>query len=203
MLFLFVCAAMKESDTIQRFIFEHASIRGEIVHLDETYKKIINQHPYPEQIKCLLGEAIVACILLAGSIKFEGQISLQFNGDSRLPLLIVQCDNQLQVRAFAKYQEQKSDYYSAFLAGKMVLTINQYHKTQVYQSVIPIDSTAMSENLMHYFAQSEQLSTRVWLTAKDNKAAGMLLQLMPGQDNAQKEQFWDYAIHLGDTIKDD
>lgn len=195
---------MKETDTLQRFMFEHASIRGEIAHLDETYKIIMNQHPYPAMVKNLLGEALISCLLLAGSIKFEGEISLQFHGDKRLPLLLVQCDNQLHVRAFAKYQQDGNniDYNSAFLAGKMVLTINQYNQTQAYQSVVPINSTSMSENLMHYFAQSEQIASRVWLAVGEKSAAGMLLQLMPGQDTQQREQFWEYAVQLGQTISD-
>lgn len=205
--FVSVSVVMKESNSLQRFMFEHANIRGEIIHLDETYKTIMNQHPYPEEIRGLLGEALVACILLAGSIKFEGEISLQFHGDQRLPLLIAQCTNQLHVRAFAKYQEpengQHADYYAAFLKGKLVLTINQYHQTQAYQSVVPIDSTSMSENLMHYFAQSEQLATKVWLAAKGDKAAGMLLQLLPDQETTQREQFWEYAVHIGETITKD
>lgn len=193
---------MNETDTLQRFLFEHASIRGEIVHLQETYKTIMNQHHYPPQVKNLLGEALVSCILLTASIKFEGEVSLQFHGDQRLSLLIVQCNHQLQVRAFAKYQENKHaiDYHEAFLQGKMVLTINQYQQTQAYQSVVPIRSISMSENLMHYFAQSEQVSTRVWLAADDHQAAGILLQLMPGQDTLQREQFWEYAVQLGQTI---
>jgi len=198
---------MNQSDTLQRFMFEHASIRGEIAHLDTTYTTIMNQHPYPEDVRAILGEALVSCVLLSGSIKFEGEISLQFNGDDRLPLLIVQCDNELNVRAFAKYKKPENDepvdYYKAFLKGKMVLTINQYKKTKTYQSVVPIDSTSMSENLMHYFAQSEQLSTRVWLATNKDKASGMLLQLMPGQDTQQREQFWEYAVHLGQTITDE
>lgn len=195
---------MKEIDTLQRFMFEHASIRGEIAHLDETYKTIMHQHPYPPAVRALLGEALISCLLLAGSIKFEGDVSLQFHGDKRLPLLLVQCDHALQVRAYAKYQEDTGDidYSDAFLQGKMVLVINQYKKTQAYQSVVPIRSTSMSENLTHYFAQSEQVASQVWLAVNDDCAAGMLIQLMPGQDTQQREEFWEYAVMLGQTISD-
>jgi len=196
---------MKETDSLQRFMFEHASIRGEIAHLDETYKTIMHQYPYPPAVKALLGEALISCLLLAGSIKFEGDVSLQFHGDKRLPLLLVQCDHELQIRAFAKYEEDKGevDYSNAFLEGKMVLIINQHKKTQAYQSVVPIRSTSMSENLTHYFAQSEQVASQVWLAANDDRAAGMLLQLMPGQDTQQREEFWEYAVMLGQTLSDD
>lgn len=195
---------MKEIDTLQRFMFEHASIRGEIAHLDETYKTIMHQHPYPPAVKALLGEALISCLLLAGSIKFEGDVSLQFHGDKRLPLLLVQCDHQLQIRAFAKYQENSGDvdYGNAFLEGKMVLVINQHKKTQAYQSVVPIRSTSMSENLTHYFAQSEQVASQVWLSVNEDCAAGMLLQLMPDQDTQQREEFWEYAVMLGQTLSD-
>ena len=191
-------------DTLQRFMFEHASIRGEIAHLDETYKTILNQRPYPPMVKKLLGEALVSCLLMTGSIKFEGEITLQFRGDKRLPLLIVQCDHLLQLRGFAKYQQEGEniDYNAAFLDGSMGITINQYNQTQVYQSVVPIGSLSMADNLMQYFAQSEQVASRVWLAVNDHMAAGMLLQLMPEQNTQQREEFWEYAVQIGQTISE-
>lgn len=196
---------MKQTDTLQRFIFEHASIRGEIVHIEKTYQTLMSQRNYPPMVKHLLGEAVVSCLLLASSIKFEGSLNLQFQGDERLPLLLVQCDHELNVRAYAKYAEhlEIKDYASAFLEGQMALVINQYNQTQVYQSVVPIESTSMADNLMAYFAQSEQIATKVWLAVDDEKAAGMLLQLMPGQESLQREQFWEFAVHLGQTVKEE
>ena len=189
-------------DSLQRFLFEHASIRGDIAHLTTTFQTIMNQRPYPPMVRQLLGEALISCLLLVGSIKFEGELSLQFQGDKRLPLLIVQCNHLLQMRAFASYEDSLTieEHANAFLTGKMVLTINQYKQTNNYQSIVPIQSTSMSENLTHYFAQSEQISTQVWLAVSEEKAAGMLLQLMPGQDSSQREQFWEYAVVLGQTI---
>ncbi|KTD59137.1 heat shock protein 33 [Legionella shakespearei DSM 23087] len=196
---------MKDPDTLQRFIFEHAHIRGEIVHIEHTFQTIMNQRDYPPMVKNLLGEAIVSCLLLASSIKFEGSLNVQFQGDDRLPLLLVQCDHHLNIRAFAKFTPNLEiiDYATAFLQGQMVMTINQDNQTQTYQSMIPIQATSMSENLMHYFAQSEQIATRVWLAVNDTMAAGMLLQLMPGEDTAQREQFWEYAVQLGQTVSEE
>jgi molecular chaperone Hsp33 len=111
----------------------------------------------------------------------------------------------LNIRAFAKCAEHLEiiDYATAFLKGQMVLTINQNNQTQSYQSSIPIQSTSMSDNLMHYFALSEQIATRVWLAVNDEMAAGMLLQLMPGENTIQREQFWEYAVQLGQTVSED
>lgn len=195
---------MNNIDSMQRFIFDKASIRGEIAHLNDVFTTIINQRPYPPMVRNLLGEALISCLLLAGSIKFEGELSLQFQGDARLPLLLIQCDNQLQLRGFAKYQDNltATDYSESFLQGQMVLTINQYNQTQSYQSIVPIQSTSMAENLMHYFAQSEQVASRVWLAVGEESVAGILLQLMPGQDTQQREHFWEYAVHLGQTVSE-
>lgn len=192
---------MNQQDSLQRFIFEHASIRGEIIHITGAYSTIMNQHPYPPAVKTLLGEALLCCIMLAGSIKFEGDLTLQFQGDERLPLIIAQCDNQLNIRATATYKEGDDiDYSKAFLQGQMALTINQYSKTSAYQSIVPINSTSMADNLMHYFAQSEQIPSKVWLAISDESAAGMLLQLLPDQSTAQREEFWEYAVQIGQTI---
>lgn len=201
------------NDAVQRFMFEHASIRGEMVHLDEAYQTIMQQRVYPAMVKQLLGEALVSCVLLAGSMKFEGEISLQFQGDARLPLLLVQCDHNLQIRGFANYaaEDVDVDYAAAFLDGKMALTISPSHQTQSYQSVVPIESLSMSDNITNYFAQSEQLSSRVWLAVAEHNAAGMLLQWMPetGSKNTQapsseqREEFWSYALHMGETLRED
>ncbi len=196
---------MYEKDNLQKFIFEHANIRGEIVHIENTLQVILNQREYPKLVEKLLAEAILSCLLLCSSIKFEGRLDLQFQGDERLPLLLVQSDHNLNIRAYAKFSQDvgTGDYAAAFLNGQMSITISQDKKNNVYQSIIPIQSTSMSENLMHYFAQSEQLSTQLWLAVGEGRAAGMMLQLMPGQDSEQREQFWEYAVQLGQTVKDE
>ena len=197
---------MKKNDTLQRFLFENNHIRGEIIHLEEVYQTILSQRPYPTMVKHLLGEALAACVLLAGSIKFKGEIYLQFQGDERLPLLLIQCTDDLHLRGFAKFKEESGEtinYNEAFLKGHMTLVINQDNQTQTYQSVVPIKSISMSENIISYFAQSEQISTMVWLATNEYQAGGMLLQLMPDQNSIEREQFWEYAVQLGQTVRND
>lgn len=191
-------------NSLQRFLFEHAAIRGDIIHLEAVYQTITQQRPYPPKIKQLLGEAMMSCALLVGGIKFEGEVSLQFQGDKRFPLMLIQCDHLLQMRGFANFAENLSDeaYSEAFMQGNLVINLTPHQQTQTYQSVVPLISTAMTENLMHYFAQSEQLPTKVWFASNEQHAAGILLQLMPGQNSLQREQFWEYAVHIGATITD-
>lgn len=193
---------MKKDDILQPFLFEHGNIRGCIVNLTETYQTIINQHPYPAAVKKFLGEAMISCLFLSASMKFEGTLSLQFQGDQRLSLLAVQCDDKLQLRATAKYEDQLSteDYDASFLSGQLSLTLNMAHQPNVYRSIVPINSCSMSENMMHYLSQSEQITSQVWLATSETQAAGMMLQLMPEKNVSQQEQFWEYALAIGQTL---
>lgn len=195
---------MKEKDILQSFIFENMSIRGYLVNLTDTYHAIINQRPYPLAVKKLLGEAMMGCVFLSASLKFEGKLSLQFQGDHRLPLLIVQCDNQLNLRAMAKFEDLPNldDYDDAFINGKLSLTLETAHQPNPYQSIVPIHSNSMRENLMHYLTQSEQIPNQIWLATSDDQMAGMMLQLMPDNDPDQQEQTWEYALAMGQTLQD-
>lgn len=193
---------MEACDGLQRFIFEHAEIRGEIARLEETYQTIIAQRDYPPAVQKILGEALVSCLLLVGSIKFEGELSLQFQGDEALSMMIVQCDHQLNLRGFAKFKPDlnEADYQTAFLQGQMTFMIHQSHQTEVFQSIIPISSTDMNQNLMNFFSMSEQVATQILITSDSKRVAGMLLQLLPGQDTQQREEFWEYATKIGQTL---
>ncbi|MCX7117339.1 MAG: Hsp33 family molecular chaperone HslO [Legionellales bacterium] len=193
---------MNSRDGLQRFLFENACVSGQLAHLNVSYQAIINQRAYPAAVKKMLGEAMISCLLLAGSLKFEGKLSLQFKGDKRLPLLVVQCDHQLHLRGMASFQEGLSDraYSDAFLGGHMSLTLHQPGQIQPYQSVVPIQSAQMSENLTQYFSLSEQIASRVWLATSDDNAAGLLLRLMPSDNLFEQERSWEEAVMLAQTV---
>jgi len=196
---------MEACDGLQRFIFEHAEIRGEIARLEEAYQTIVEQRDYPPAVKRILGEALVSCLLLVGSIKFEGELCLQFQGNEALPMMIVQCDHLLNLRGFAKFKPNLTpdDYNQAFQSGQMSFMINQSHQTEVFQSIIPISSSSMSQNLMNFFSQSEQIATQIIIAIDNKRVVGMLLQLLPGQDTEHREEFWEYATKIGQTVTEE
>ena len=51
--------------------------------------------------------------------------------------------------------------------------------SEMHQGIVPLAGVSLSGCLEHYFATSEQLPTRVWLTAAGDIAAGLLLQRVP------------------------
>lgn len=193
-----------KDDCIQRFVLEQGHVRGEIAYLRASYQEILAQRQYPPQIKRLLGETLMACVLLAETIKFQGSLSIQFQGDDRLSLILVQCDHELHLRGLAKFHEHLSedDYLDAFLKGSMVFTIQSNQHAQNYQTQLPIRSSSLAENIMHYFAQSEQITTYVALAVDDQQAGGFLMQLLPHaqQSHEDHEYFWDYAVKMAETL---
>lgn len=92
---------MTDNDTLQRFLFEHTPIRGEIVHLDATWQAILAKHDYPDQVRDLLGEMMAAAVLLAASLKMHGRLVIQLQGNGPITLMVVECSNAHELRGLA------------------------------------------------------------------------------------------------------
>ena len=201
---------MHDRDTLHRFLFERYPIRGHLVHLDAAWRALIEHRHYPDTIRETLGEAVVASLLLAATIKFEGVLSLQLQGDGPVHLLLVQCTSGLGVRGLARYRDLDitDDFRIRDLigAGNLTVTLETDDGAQRYQGIVPIEGERLADSLQAYFQNSEQLPTRLWLHADAQGASGMLLQKLPGTssvaaaDAAAIEDAWRRAQIIGDTL---
>lgn len=192
-------------DKSQRFLFENADIRGETVHLDAAYRDILAIHQYAPGVSRLLGEFLAAAVLLSTTLKFEGKLILQVRSEGQIPLLMVECDETLQVRAIARGAEQATaDSNEQLLTnGQLAITLDPT-RGQRYQGIVPLVQDSLAHSLDAYFEQSEQLKTRFWLAANGQRAAGMLLQQLPAQVSEEETlrlQQWDHACNLAATIQ--
>jgi molecular chaperone Hsp33 len=191
---------MHDRDSLHRFLFEHFPIRGHLVHLDASWRALIEHREYPEAIRDALGEAVVASLLLAATIKFEGVLSLQLQGAGPMHLLLAQCTSGLGVRGLARYREGAGDTAAALPtgsgrrgiadligAGNLTVTLETDDAAQRYQGIVPIAGERLADSLQVYFEDSEQLPTRLWLHADAHGASGMLLQRLPGTDGAPQD----------------
>jgi molecular chaperone Hsp33 len=207
---------MHDPDCMHRFVFEHYPIRGHLVHLDAAWRALIEHRDYPEGIRDLLGEAVAASLLLAATIKFEGVLSLQLQGDGIVHLLLAQCTSGLGVRGLARYQEDakrvtasaaESRVADLIGAGNLTVTLETDEGAQRYQGIVPITGERLAESLQGYFENSEQLPTRLWLYADAQGAYGMLLQRLPGEGggsappvDAEVDDAWRRVQLIGDTL---
>lgn len=194
------------SDTLRRFLFEHAPIRGELVHLDASWQTIVGRHHYPPVLRDLLGELAAAAVLLAATLKLQGALVLQIQGKGALKLLVVECSGDLEIRATAKWEgELKSGTLQELVgAGRFVITLDPKEGKQTYQGIVALEGNSVAEILQNYMLRSEQLDTRLWLAADGERAAGMLLQVLPaqaGQAEHPDTDAWPRATQLADTLK--
>jgi molecular chaperone Hsp33 len=199
---------MPDHDSLHRFVFEHLPIRGHLVHLDASWKALLEHRTYPQAIRDTLGESVAASVLLAATLKFDGHLSLQLQGQGPMHLLLAQCTSNLGVRGLARYRHEVDSRDLSLLTGEgqLLVTLDNVSDDQRYQGVVPLAGARLAQSLEGYFANSEQLPTRLWLHADEQGASGMLLQRLPAkaeQDQAEIDDAWDRIQLIGDTLKSD
>lgn len=190
-------------DNLHRYLFENADVRGQIVQLEESYQAILATHEYPTAIQSLLGQLMSATSLLTSTLKFQGDISVQIQGNGPVSLAVINGDDQQQLRGMARFEGQiaESDDLQALCGkGHMVITLTP-NEGERYQGVVALDKPTLSQCLEDYFSQSEQLPTKVWLFANGLHAAGMLLQVLPSK--TEHNDAFEHLSMLTDTIKAD
>ncbi len=190
------------TDTLQRFLFEHAPIRGELVRLDSVWQSVIERHDYPPVLQKLMGELCAAAVLLAATLKLKGSMVLQIHGKGAVKLLVVECSGDLELRATAKWEGDLAQGTLQDLVGdgRFVITLDPKDGNQAYQGIVALEGDSIAEILQNYMTRSEQLATRLWLAADGKSAAGMLLQKLPEQHEPDADA-WARAVQIADTLK--
>jgi molecular chaperone Hsp33 len=209
------------SDTLQKFMFENAAVRGELVDISATWREVLARHQYPVAVKRMLGQMVAAAALLSANLKFNGSIVMQIHGDGPVRLLVVECDSDLKLRATAKmdadYAIAEDAGITALLnehgKGRFIITLDPAEKVpgqQPYQGIVPLDGDDVATIIENYMLRSEQLDTKLWLAADDQVARGLLLQKLPltggkAELTAEAQELahdtWVRAVILGDTLK--
>jgi molecular chaperone Hsp33 len=213
---------VENKDTLQRFIFENAAVRGELVEISNAWQEIQSRHDYPNAVRNVLGEMVAAGALLSANLKFNGSIVMQIHGDGPVRLLVVECDADLRVRATAKLAPDVAvaddvslkDMFNQHGKGRFVITLDPKDKVpgqQPYQGIVPLIGADMATVIENYMLRSEQMDTKLWLAADDKIARGLLLQKLPRNSNAEDQvkqateeedlETWNRALALASTLK--
>lgn len=193
---------MRDSDRLHRFVFDRLAVRGQLVHLDDTWRTVLARRCYPPVIQRVLGEALVAAALLSGSIKYQGLLSLQLQGQGALRLLLAQCTSEFALRGLARWQGDVAEGPLTALAGEgmLVITIEPGRGSRRYQGLVELCGASLAAALEGYFDRSEQLPTRLQLAAGPRAAAGLLLQRLP--DRPADADGWSRIAALGATLSE-
>lgn len=193
---------MSDNDILQRFMFEHTPIRGEVIHLDATWQAILERHDYPPLVRDMLGEMMAAAILLAATLKLHGRLVIQLQGKGPITLMVVECVNAHELRGLAHWQDlpESGDLRALAGDGTLIITLEPSEGQERYQSIVELRGHTLADAIMNYLQQSEQLDTHIWLAADTQRAAGLLLQKLPDAKQAQDADAWNRIIQLASTL---
>ena len=197
----------EDGDALQRFVFDRARVRGELVRLDRSWQEVLRRHAFPEALRPALGELMAACALLSATLKLEGgALVLQIQGGGPVSLLVVECQSDMTLRAAATWEGDFAELGQApplralTARGRCVLTLDPGPGRAAYQSVVPLEGLTVAEVLERYMTRSEQLDTRFALAADEHRATGLLLQKLPPKGSRpaglEDSDLWDSTSHL-------
>ncbi|RMF16564.1 MAG: Hsp33 family molecular chaperone HslO [Gammaproteobacteria bacterium] len=192
------------SDTLYRFTFDHANVRGTIVQMDASYAEARKRLRGDMLSSELLGQALCASLLMSAHIKTPGTLAIQAVGSGPVSLLLAEATHQRNVRGIVRLNSPpESSDLRALLGddGRMAVTITPQEGNR-YQGVVPLEHASLSACLEGYFLQSEQLPTRLWLVADAHRAAGLMLQVLPAEQRADDAD-WVHLTTLADTVTED
>ncbi|MEG2805982.1 Hsp33 family molecular chaperone HslO [Stenotrophomonas sp.] len=195
-----------QSDTLVRFLLPDAGVRGVHVHLDATWGEILSHAVYPPAAAELLGEASVASALFTGHTKVDGRLSIQLRSSTALRTLFAECTAAGTLRGIAQMTDGGGDAPRDLTAlgddALLAITIENPgldpREPQRYQSLVGLTAAGLDEAFEDYFRQSEQLPTRLLLAADGERAAGLLLQKLPGDEG--DHDGWSRASALFETL---
>jgi molecular chaperone Hsp33 len=178
-----------------RFLLPDAGVRGVAVHLDDTWTTMTERATYPPAAAELLGEAAAAAALFTGHAKVDGRLSVQLRAEGAIRTVFAECTAAGTLRGIVRLDEAVADGRAAppsrdlhALGDDAVLAITIENSAlgsrdpMRYQGLVALDATRLDEAFEDYFRQSEQLPTRLLLACDGQRAAGLMLQKLPGDE---------------------
>jgi molecular chaperone Hsp33 len=209
-------------DLVAALQIEGWPVRGRIARLSTAIDEILTRHAYPEPVANLLGEACALAALVGSSLKIDGRLILQAQGDGPVSYVVADYDSDGSLRGYCRYDEakvaeasqgfQRPGARTLLGEGVFVMTIDQGPDTDRYQGITPIEGESLALCAENYFDQSEQTPTRIRLAVAQLqteqgfvwRAGGLMLQNI-AEDTARgsTEEAWERTQALFETLGED
>jgi molecular chaperone Hsp33 len=209
-------------DLVAAFQIENQPARGRLVRLGPVVDEILKRHDYPEPVANLLGEACALAALVGASLKFEGRLIVQAQGDGPVAYVVADYDTSGGLRGYCRFDADRVAEVSQGFArpgartllgkGVFVMTLDPGPGKERYQGVTSIDGETLALCAEQYFAQSEQVPTRVRLAVGEMqdaegshwRAGGAVIQNIAEDDaRGSTRDAWERADVLFQTLAED
>ncbi|MFQ5608983.1 MAG: Hsp33 family molecular chaperone HslO [Woeseiaceae bacterium] len=187
------------ADHVIPFVFDALPVRGALIHLSRSWRRMLRDHDYDPIVQETLGHAAAATGLIAQSVKSDGAVTLQVQGSGDLRMLVMQCTRELELRGMATPAPAVNAGTFAQLMQDAHCAITVDRGERPYQGIVEINRASLAASLENYFRRSVQVPSHVALVSNDNIAGGLLLQQMPGQ--MMDEDDWTRLGFLAETLQ--
>jgi len=215
------------ADAVLNFQIDGRPVRGRMAMLGEaTLDPILKRHDYPIEIARLLGEALVLATLVGSSLKFQGKLLVQAEGDGIISMLVGEYTTDGNLRAYARFDRARWERLEEInrggrphipqLFGKGALGLIIVHddpSMQPYQGLVPLEKGTLAECAEVYFNNSEQVPTQLRLAVGELAvpgeetqwmAGGAVIQQVAGDDKrGDTDDAWETASALFATLSDE
>lgn len=215
-------ASRPADDLVAAFQIEGWPVRGRLVRMGDAVDEILTRHDYPEAVANLLGEACALAALVGSSLKFDGRLIVQAQGDGPVAYVVVDYDTEGSLRGYCRYDAERVAAVSGGFArpgartllgrGVFIMTVDQGADMDRYQGVTSIEGETLALCAEQYFAQSEQTPTRIRLAVGQAdvgegprwRAGGILIQTIASDlARGDTEDAWVRAQALFETTGED
>ena len=187
------------ADNITPFVFDSLPVRGALISMSRSWRRMLREHDYDEVVRDTLGHAAAATGLIAQSLKFDGAITLQIQGGGGLRMLVMQCTSDLELRGMASADENAAAESFADLVQNAHCAITVDSGERPYQGIVEMERSSLANSLENYFARSVQVPSHVALVSDASLSGGILLQQMPGQHGLDEDD-WNRLGYLAATL---
>ncbi len=187
---------------VQRFLLEKLDIRGAVVRLGDVWQAMQRGRTYAPAVARLLGEMSAVSVVIAGNLKQDARLTFQIQGHGPVSLLVVDCNEALNLRGYAKAEGEPAGDSLAELVGdgRLQLSLDIAEMDQPYQSLVPLEGESIAQTFEHYLAQSEQQPAALWLASAPQASAALFLQKLPGAELKDLDG-WSRVTQLARTVR--
>jgi len=193
-------------DRILPFQVEGLDVRGRVIRLGKSVKKILDAHQYPQPVADILSEAMGLTVALASGLKYDGIFSLQAisEGEGPIKALVSDITSEGGLRGYAGFDADKlaalGDNVDVSVdtllgTGRLAFTVDQGKHMQPYQGITALEGGTLSDCAHRYFQTSEQLDSDFKIAHGPSGICVVMIQRLPDEHNdedAAKEK-WNHA----------
>ena len=191
-------------NSIRRFLFKELDIRGQHLSINSSWQQMIENRGYSKLVRQLFGELSALAIMLANGMKHKGKLTMQIQGDGIVSLLLVEVTHDLKMRGMVRSNrciDSSVDLDKVLGKGQIVATLYNSQTEKSFQSLVPRNPEGLIKTFEDYFSQSEQLSSKLWISSTKNNLSAVLIQKLP-DSKYKHEDDWGRVISLANTITD-